>query len=106
MATGPAGSTPRRLALALLLSAALAAAEAAVVSGSHGGDEALAEVVYARITDVWGEPTASLTVAVQGGLVELTGEAPSSRARTVAEEVADATPGVVTVLNRLQVAER
>lgn len=90
-------------ALPLLLVLLTAPLQAAVVSGSQGGDQELAALVYARIGEAWGRPTGSLTVAVQDGLVELTGEAPTQKAVREATRVAEGTPGVVTVLNRLQV---
>lgn len=96
----------RKLVTAALLASTLligGVSQAAVVTGAELSEQELGEWVYVRIAEAWGEPTLSLTVAVEGNLVELTGEAPSAAAAQKAEEIAQATPGVVTVLNELQV---
>jgi hypothetical protein len=77
--------------------------QAAVVTGVQLSEQELGEWVYVRIAEAWDEPTLSLTVAVERDLVELSGEAPSAAAAEKAEQVAQETPGVVTVLNRLRV---
>jgi osmotically-inducible protein OsmY len=89
----------------LLIAALLTPAQAAVVSGNQISDQALGREVYQRIDRAWGGTTASLTVAVEGGLVVLSGEAPSAPAARQASDIAEATPGVVEVINRLQPQE-
>lgn len=78
------------------------AGQAAVVSGNPLDNEGLAREVYRRIEQAWGGDTASLTVAAERGLVVLTGEAPSPPLARQAEDIAEATPGVVEVMNRLE----
>lgn len=78
------------------------AGQAAVVSGNPLSNEELAQEVFRRIDQTWGGDTASLTVAAERGLVVLTGEAPSPPLARQAEDIAEATPGVIEVMNRLE----
>lgn len=92
----------RPFLVAVLLTLPAVPVPAAVVDGPGQVERKLAQDVYDRIAQAWGGPTASLTVAVEDGLVVLDGEAPTPQDVREATDVAEATPGVTEVLNRLQ----
>ena len=57
-----------------------------------------------RLTDAGDVDATSIVVAVEGGVVTLTGAARDRAARRRAEDIAGDVRGVIDVLNRLRVA--
>lgn len=67
-------------------------------------DEAIRAVIRNRLTQEPRLYASAVAVAVNAGVVELTGEVRVNADRGLAEEIATAAPGVVRVVNQLVVA--
>ncbi|MCR4264610.1 CBS domain-containing protein [Nitratireductor sp. ZSWI3] len=69
------------------------------------GDEAIERAVRARIEDVLGARAASVTVAVSGGIVRLSGRVGTGVERTAARVASEGVPGVDGVTNLLRLGD-
>ena len=72
--------------------------------GYQRSDSRIREDVCERLTDAGDVDATSIVVAVEGGVVTLTGAARDRAARRRAEDIAGDVRGVIDVLNRLRVA--
>jgi BON domain len=74
--------------------------------GYHRSDQRIAEDVSQALTDDEYLDASDMAVTVQDGAVVLEGAVESRHARRLAEEIADSCPGVVDVINRLEIRDR
>jgi len=72
--------------------------------GYQRSDSRIREDVCERLTDAGDVDATSIAVAVEGGVVTLTGTLRDRATRRRAEDIAGEVAGVIDVLNRLRVA--